>query len=501
MKNTMISIALIIVCSNGNADENKTVMPGQTVSDLNSSMSLALSTNPEILIQKAEQDASKHKVTQAVGAYLPSLDLKAGAGKEYIKQAYRENSLASIDTRGSENKTRYDPSITLNQKIFDGFETPYDIKKSRKELYQSIKNLEEAQVLVAFNVMDKYIAVRRFERLVRLAKENVKTHEEILTKIKKLVDGGKATSGDEKNVLSRLYDAEAAVGDIQGDLDTAYANFKEVVGAEAKKLKTPKVNESLIPKTVQAAVEMGFKLNRSVVVARATEAVYKAEFDKTISPFLPSVDFQVQARKDYNVGGKSGVSTNLIGQFIGNFNVFNGGRDLGKRRELRAKMASAKYSKRKELRRAEKEVRVSYAELISARSQSTALRGAVKSKKAVRDIYMKQFEAGTRSFIDILDASHEFFLAKGSLITSDATEDLSAARLLASIGTLIDFAGDTQMLNNDDKTKVDLKIISSKGSQNVKKDSNKEMKGKSKKEKELIAQSVNAYSGPAEVVS
>jgi hypothetical protein len=48
---------------------------------------------------------------------------------------------------------------------------------------------------------------------------------------------------------------------------------------------------------------------------------------------------------------------------------------------------------------------------------------------------------------------------------------------------------------------VDLKIISSKGSQNVKKDSNKEMKGKSKKEKELIAQSVNAYSGPAEVVS
>jgi adhesin transport system outer membrane protein len=144
-------------------------------------------------------------------------------------------------------------------------------------------------------------------------------------------------------------------------------------------------------------------------------------------------------------------------------------------------MASAKYSKRKELRRAEKEVRVSYAELISARSQSTALRGAVKSKKAVRDIYMKQFEAGTRSFIDILDASHEFFLAKGSLITSDATEDLSAARLLASIGTLIDFAGDTQMLNNDDKTKVDLKIISSKGSQNVKKDSNKEMKGKSKR--------------------
>ena len=479
LKNTMISISLVFMCTSGHTGENKTVMPGRTVSDLTSSLSEALSTNPEILIQKAEQDASTHKVTQAVGAYLPSLDLKAGVGKEYVKQGYRENSLASIDTRGSETKNRYDPSVTLNQKIFDGLETAYDIKKSRKELYQSVKNLEEAQILVAFSVIDKYIAVRRFERLVKLAKENVKTHEVILAKIKELVKGGKATSGDEKNVLSRLYDAKAAVGDIQGDLDTAYANFKEVVGAEAQKLKTPKFDNSLIPETVQRAVEMSLKLNRSVVVARATEDVAKADFDKTISPFLPTVDFQLQARKDYDVGGKSGLSTNITGQFIGTFNVFKGGRDIGKRRELRAKMASAKYSKRKELRRAEKEVRVSYAELISARAQSEALRGAVESKKAVRDIYMKQFDTGTRSFIDILDASHEYFLAKGTLITSDATEDLSSARLLASIGILLEqFSGEIRHIPDrvkDDKG-AELQFVSLKDEQNIAKAPNKDIK-------------------------
>lgn len=461
----MISSALILICAKGNAGENKIAMSEKTVSDMASSMSEALSTNPEILIQRAEQDASIHKVTQAVGAYLPSLDLKAGVGKEYVRQAYRENSLASIDTRGTETRNRYDPSITFNQKIFDGLETAYDIKKSRKELYQSTKNLEEAQVLIGFNVVDRYIAVRRFERLVKLAKENVKTHENILRKIKTLVKGGKATSGDEKSVLSRLYDAEAAVGDIQGDLDTAYANFKEVVGAEAKNLKTPVFNESSVPKTVQIAVEESYKFNRAVAVAKATEDVAKADFDKSVSSFLPSVDFQMQARRDFDVGGKSGISTNITGQFIGTFNVFNGGRDVGKRRELRAKMASAKYSKRKELSRAEKEVRVSYAELISARVQSKALRGAVKSKKAVLDIYMKQFDAGTRSFIDILDASHEFFLAKGSLITSDATEDLSGARLLASIGTLLEqFTPEAKKVSGNVKIEESqLKIISSKG--------------------------------------
>ena len=42
LKNTMISIALILMCANGHAGENKTVMPGKTVSDLTSSMSEAL---------------------------------------------------------------------------------------------------------------------------------------------------------------------------------------------------------------------------------------------------------------------------------------------------------------------------------------------------------------------------------------------------------------------------------------------------------------------------
>lgn len=475
IKNIIFSMVFGLISTDIGARENAMRMSEKSVSDLNTSVFEALKTNPEILIQKAEQDASNHKLTQVIGTYLPSLDLKAGVGKEYVKQAYRKTALASIDTRGSINRTRYDPSVTLNQKIFDGLETPYEIRKSHKEIYQSAKNLEEAQILIAFNAMDRYIAVRRFERLVQLAKDNVTTHESILAKIKKLVAGGKATTGDASNVQSRLYDAKAAVGDIQGDLDTAYANFKEVIGAEAEKLVTPTFDDSLLPKTVQEAVEMAQKMNRSVIVARATEAVAKVDFDKTISPFLPSIDFQMQAKKDYDVGGKAGVSTNITGQFIGTFNVFKGGRDIGKRRELRAKMRSAKYKKHKEMRRAEKEVRVSYAELISARAQSKALRGAVQSKKAVRNIYMKQFDAGTRSFIDILDASHEFFLAKGSLITSDATEDLSAARLLASVGTLLDQFKDSleetsSRDENSDANLPQLELVSKQDTADIEKD-------------------------------
>lgn len=451
IKTTMTAVALVLGVL-ANATHLKADVPSsmpsmndKKVSDLQGSVQDAMNQNPEISLQKSDKEATAHKVTQSIGAYLPSIDLRAGAGKEYEKEAYKKNALASVATRGSENKTRYDPSITLNQKIFDGMLTPYDIEKSKRELIQSEKNVEEAQILVAFDVADRYISVRRFERLVKLAENNVRTHQSILSKIRKLVQGGKATTADEKNVLSRLYDAKAAVSDIQGDLDTAYANFKEVVGSEANSLKRAEINNDLVPASVQEAIEMAIKNNRSVIVAKATEDVARSDFDKTISPFMPALDLQLQAKRNYDVGGKTGVETNAVAQVIGTFNVFNGMQDIGKRRELRAKMSSAKYSKHKEMLRAEKEIRVSYAELISARAQSKALRGAVGSKKDVRIIYMKQFEAGTRNFLDILDASHEYFLAKGSLITSDATQDLAVARLLASMGTLFDMFQDVNL--------------------------------------------------------
>lgn len=421
----------------------------KSVSNIESALQEALNTNPEVLFQKAERESTRHRIDQAVGNYLPTLSIRAGVGREYTNQKFNSNpstpvplgskrGFLSNDTNISDTRTRSDPSIRLTQRLFDGTETINDIRKAKNEFDQSTKNLSEAQALVAFQVIETYVLVRRFERLYRLAQENILVHQSILSKLTKLVSAGKASSSDEESVRSRLFDAEAARDDIEGDLMTAYADFKEVVGVEARELGIPSLSESELPKTLQEAIDIARKNNKSVLVAQASERVSKSEFDKTVSPFMPRLDLEVEARKSFNVAGKDGHETSVVGQVVGTFNVFNGGKDIGRRREFRAKMASAKFRTHREIRRAEKETRISYAEMVSARKQSVALNKAVAAKQRVRDGYMKQFEAGTQSFVGILDASHEYFLAKGSLITADATGDLAVARLYASMGALLD---------------------------------------------------------------
>lgn len=435
-------------------------------SDLNTTINKALETNPEILLQKSEKEATQYKLDQEFGNYLPSVQVQGGAGKEYVRQSFRRNALNS-PVEGSVNSTRFNPSLRIIQRLFDGLETPNRVSKARKEIIQSDKNVEEALVLTAFDAIDKYISVRRFDRLIKLAKENVNVHKNILGKINTLVKAGKLADSDAKNAEARLRDAEAALQDIQGDYDTAVASFIEVVGVKPENLKRPFIDHSLLPKTLEEAVSIAIQKNRSIMVADATVNVAKADYDTTIAPFMPSLNLQFDANRDFNVGGKKGIQNDVVGQVVASFNVFNGGKDLGKRREYRAKIISAKLRKDKEQRRAEKETRVSWGEMMSARNQSVALAKAVQAKRQVRDIYMQQFDGGTRSFLDILDASHEYFLAKGSEITANATEDLASARVMASMGILLDmFRHEKEADTKKPAKATDLKIVSNTPSSN-----------------------------------
>ena len=74
--------------------------------------------------------------------------------------------------------------------------------------------------------------------------------------------------------------------------------------------------------------------------------------------------------------------------------------------------------------------------MANSEKQANNLREAVASKEKVVAVYNEQFDLGTRSLLDLLDAQNEYFLAKGALITADATQDLTEARLLAAMGYL-----------------------------------------------------------------
>lgn len=396
----------------------------------------ALLNSPNIKADYAAKQEAAQRIDQARAGYYPTLDARAAGGYGYLRDKFSSNKLNSA-AHGTVVSDRYDLSLSVRQMVFDGLDTPHKVEKASKEEAQSGKKVNETKELVAFNAAREYITLRRFQRLVHLAQENIRQHENILAKVRSQVSAGRSTIADVQHVQSRLEDAKAAYGDIQGDLDSSAARYMEIIGHEPGKLKNARVPGNLLPSTLEAALEFARRSSRSVEVANATVEVAKADLEVTNTPFYPSLSLEGDAQRNFNAPGTNGNQTTLSALAVVRYNLFNGGRDIAKKREYIERVTEAKFKREAEVRRTEREVRVSWAEMSSAHRQADALRDAVKSKTQMFHTYLSQYDLGNLSFLQILDAAHEVFLAKGSLITADAAEDTSALRLLATMGNLV----------------------------------------------------------------
>ncbi|PFX11164.1 Outer membrane efflux protein BepC [Stylophora pistillata] len=343
---------------------------------------------------------------------------------------------AGVAQNGTVDNNRHDPTVTITQPIYSGGDTTYRVEKAEGEHLQASLRLSEKVELVGFKAVEAYIAVRRFQRLWRLAQKNVKAHENILGKVRALIKGGRATTADLYTVESRLHDARTAVVDIEGDLSTAIANFMEAVSFVPDRLQNAKMPDASLPKSLEEALNKAASDNRSVRLAETDIKIAQADLKVAKAPFHPTVDFEIEGKRNFDVGAKTETENKFTALVVARWNLFNSGADLARKKELVERLASARYDLERVKRVAEKEVRVSWGEKRSSEKQANNLREAVASKEKVVAVYNEQFDLGTRSLLDLLDAQNEYFLAKGALITADATQDLTEARLLAAMGYL-----------------------------------------------------------------
>lgn len=403
---------------------------------LAAAMHKAQETHPEIFGYEAAKEAATYRIDQAKGLRLPTVDVRAGVGKEYLRQKFSSNKLNAVPLEGSVNDNRFDPSISVRQPIFDGFDSGNKIYKAKLETEQADLKKAESMELTAFKAADHYIAVRRFKRLIDLAEGNVKKIKEIMGYIEQQISAGKATIVDREIATARLEDALAAVRDIEGDYHTAIAHFIDIVGVEPENLMNPEIERSLMPSSVEEGLKIAVENNRSLILAKTTKDVAKADVEISKTNMYPKIGLEIDAAKRHHVSGKPGAEDNVTALVVARFNVFNGGQDVARTKEARAKALQAHYVMIREKRNSEREVRISVGERESAFRQMQALREAVKAKKIVAESYKEQFTQGRRSFLDILEATYEHFLAQGSKISAEASYDLSCVRYLAAIGQL-----------------------------------------------------------------
>jgi outer membrane protein, adhesin transport system len=397
----------------------------------------AIATNPDIGIVASNREAVDQELRQARGLYLPQIDVAAGAGLA----AY--NDTTSRASGGDYEETiRRESSITLQQRLFDGFEAGATVEREMARVESAANRVMENSEVLALDAIGAYLEVLRQRDLVRLAEDNVAYHSQVLDAQRARLEGGGGSEADVNQTEARASRARNTLIETLQDLRIAEAIFTRVVGSfPGNDLTYPEFPGTSLPVGLDEAVQLAVRNNLTTKIFEADVRTAEAEIELSEVPMYPAIT--LEAESQYNDGHDSLDTYEFNNQLMVRvrWNIFRGGIDRAARQEALFRLTESKNRRYRSVLEAQQEMRRSWFELEAARDSIEALEDARDFNRSTLGAYEQQFEVAQRTLLDVLDAENELFVSEGQLITAQTNEQLASYRVLAVGGVLLETMG------------------------------------------------------------
>ena len=124
-----------------------------------------------------------------------------------------------------------------------------------------------------------------------------------------------------------------------------------------------------------------------------------------------------------------------------NWNLYRGGADVARTKELVYRTAEAKERRAQTARSIEDEVRRTWASRDAARDRAIQFRAQAAANRQVVSAYLDQFNLSRRTLLDVLDAQNELIVSRSNMINNEYLEMFAIYRLLAVRGDLMGIIG------------------------------------------------------------
>jgi adhesin transport system outer membrane protein len=393
----------------------------------------ALATNPRMSAFLSNREAIDYELRRDRGLYLPQLDVDAGFGKERVRNL-RTRGLGT--DRGWLN--RKDITVTLTQRLFDGFDAASRIGKQKARAASAAHRVNENAEVLALDAVDAYLEVYLQRELLKLAKLNVTTHVDILAKIDKRFKEGDTSKDNVSQASARRARSLATEFQKKNDLQDADAGYLRIVGEPSRDVALPKSPEKSLPKNWEAALHLAKTSNPGTKIFISDIEVARKDIDIAAVRLYPSVNFEASYSYSEDADGFNTWAEVANAMVRLRWNLYRGGSDIADRRAAIARMMQARNQRYDAANTAIEEMRLSWNAYETSKERVVVLKDAVTFNVDTVTIYKIQFETGNRSLLDRLDAENELFVTKGQLMTAEINVLKASFRMLAAGGRLLD---------------------------------------------------------------
>jgi adhesin transport system outer membrane protein len=393
----------------------------------------AVLRNPEVQAKWHAFKEATENVGIARGRYYPSLDLNAGIFREWQ------------DDPGSNNETDFTSDgveLRLNQILFDGFFTKYDVKRLNYAQRVRYYELLDASETAALEAMRAYKDVLRNRETFRITKDNYVQHRAVYEQIQRKVKLGVGRGVDLDQATGRLALAESNLQTAINNLQDVTARYQRVVGAlpPAEMAPLPKL-EKEVPAKTSDALRKAYEFNPALTAANENIVSALADVEVKRAPYYPRFDLQASQFWGHDQDGIEGSYDDARIGVAMNWNFFRGGSDKSAEKAAVERVNVAKDLRDKVCRDVRQTLTIAHTDISGIGKQLKFLEQHVLSQEKARDAYRKQFDIGQRTLLDLLDSENELLDARIAYMAAKFEYDQAYARSQASMGTLLSSLG------------------------------------------------------------
>lgn len=415
-------------------------------------MQKALEVHPEIQAGVNSRIAADYQLRAAKGGYLPRVDVLAGYGREGTDSPSTGNRWETLN--------RGESSVRLRQMVFDGFATSSEVGRQQATVNSRAYSLLGASERTALTVAQVYLDVLTRREMVRLAEDNLRSHERIYDQIKLRTARGVGRLADLDQAEARLAQARNNLITEQTNLADAKTNYLSVVGQLPDELSSPAPFVDLLPANLDEARQQMVESSPILRSAESDIAAAEKQYEAAKSTFYPRFDAELGRTADNDLDGMNGHNNEWQAMLRMSFNLYAGGSNKADLESKSYLTNQALDIRNNALRQLNEELGLAWNAMDNANAQVPIAQQYVDHSNSVRSAYQKQFSLGERTLLDLLDSENELFTAQRRLAEVKNSQVFTQYRIKATIGQLLKSQGVVapmaSVVQNDLKPKVNL---------------------------------------------
>ena len=395
----------------------------------------AYKNNPELNAERENIEVSKQDLKISKSEFFPSVTLSGSKSQEdtdkLTNQSGGDATITDVNT-----KTQ---SITIEQKLFQGFGGIADLEKNKIGLVLAEAKLLKTEQTILLKAIEAYTGLILAKEKLDINRRNVNLLERQVETDQARLEKGKITVADLAQSESSLAGAQSKFIEAKNEEMTAKLTYEKVIGPITD-INTLNKNLNInfqIPNSLNKAIEISKKNNPDLIIAKLEYEQSEKDVKIAKSDLSPSATLSLESSKTddlsstYDERDKETITATI------SWSIFQGGKNTASLNRSKNLKNRKKLLFDNALKTNDANVASAWSNLQSSKSLLDSVRSQVKAAEIANEGITVEYESGLgRSTLDVIQSNSILLNSEINLANFERNYFLAQFKLLQAVGLL-----------------------------------------------------------------